>query len=247
MAKGIVFITGASSGIGKALATELARRGYDLGLFARRLEVLEALAGELRASHGVRVEVAALDVARDETVHEAVSALRERLGGLDVMVANAGVTAINRTGAGDISKDKHVIAVNLVGAIATLDAAAKHFRAQKRGHLVGLSSIAAFSPIPGSGTYSATKAALSMWLRAARIELRTKNIDVTAVHAGFVKSELTPKMEKYPFVIEADEAARAIADAIEARRDDVVVPAWPWKAILAATRVIPERWMPKMF
>src|SRR5690606_20537065 len=133
-----VFITGASSGIGKALAAELARRGYDRGLLARRLDVLEALAAELRASHGARAEVAVVDGASDDGGRGAVDALREKLGALDVMVANAGVTAINRTGAGNIDKDKQVIAVNLVGAIATLDAAAKHFRAQKRGHLVGI-------------------------------------------------------------------------------------------------------------
>ncbi len=246
MAKGIVFITGASSGIGKALSTELARRGYDLGLLARRVDLLSQLAEELRAQHGVRVEVAALDVAKDETVHGVVDALREKMGGLDVMVANAGITAINRTGAGTIEKDKQVIAVNLVGAIATLDAAAKHFRAQKRGHLVGISSIAAFSPIPGSGTYSASKAALSMWLRAARLELRKHGIDVTAIHAGFIKSDLVPNMEKYPFIIETDVGARAMADAIEARRQEVVVPAWPWKAILAATKILPEKLLPKV-
>jgi short-subunit dehydrogenase len=247
MAKGIVFITGASSGIGKALATELARRGYDLGLMARRVDALEQLAAELRERHGVRVEVAALDVAKDETVHGVVDALREKMGGLDVMIANAGITAINRTGAGNIDKDKQVVAVNLVGAIATLDAAAKHFRAEKKGHLVGISSIAAFSPIPGSGTYSATKAGLSMWLRAARLELKKHGVDVTAVHAGFIKSDLVPNMEKYPFVIEADVGARAMADAIEARKEDVVVPAWPWRAILAATKVLPEKLLPKMF
>jgi short-subunit dehydrogenase len=247
MGKGIVFITGASSGIGKSLATELSRRGYDLGLMARRVDVLEELASKLRGDHGVRVAVAALDVAEDETVYGVVDSLREKLGGLDVMVANAGITAINRTGAGNIDKDKQVIAVNLVGAIATLDAAAKHFRAEKRGHLVGISSIAAFSPIPGSGTYSATKAGLTMWLRAARLELAKHGVAVTSVHAGFIKSELVPNMEKYPFVIEAEVGARAIADAIEARRDDVVVPAWPWKAILAASKLIPEKLLPKMF
>ncbi|NLY94642.1 MAG: SDR family NAD(P)-dependent oxidoreductase [Myxococcales bacterium] len=247
MSKGIVFITGASSGIGEALATELASRGYDLGLMARRVDKLEEIAARLRTTYGVRVAVAALDVADDERVYGVVDALRDELGGLDVMVANAGITAINRTGAGKIDKDKRVIAVNLVGAIATLDAAAKHFRAEKKGRLVGISSIAAFHPIPGSGTYAATKAALSMWLRAARLELRKHGIGVTAVHCGFVKSELVPNMEKYPFVIEASDAARAIADAIEEERDEVVVPAWPWKAILAASKFVPEKLMPKMF
>lgn len=246
MGKGIVFITGASSGIGKALATEFAQRGYDLGLMARRVDVLEQLAGELRR-RGVRVEVAALDVAQDETVQPVVDALRERLGGLDIMIANAGITAVNRTGSGDIGKDKSVMAVNFTGAIATLDAAAKHFRAQKKGQLVGISSIAGMMPIPGSGTYSASKAALSMWLRAARLELAKHGIHVTAIHPGFIKSELVADMEKYPFVIDADVAARAMADAIEAKKDSVIVPKWPWQALLAAGSLLPEKLTPKLF
>lgn len=247
MGKGIVFITGASSGIGKALAVEFTRRGYDLGLLARRVDVLEQLAAELRRSSNVRVEVAALDVTQDETVHPVIDALRTQMGGLDIMIANAGITAVNRTGAGDISKDKYVMAVNFIGAIATLDAAAKHFRAEKRGQLVGISSIAGMMPIPGSGTYSASKAALSMWLRAARQELVKHGIKVTAIHPGFIKSELVADMEKYPFVIEADVAAREMVDAIEAKKDSVIVPKWPWQPLLAAGRLLPEKLTPKLF
>ncbi len=241
-----VIITGASGGLGEALAREFVRRGYHVGLMARRADRLEALAGELRRS-GVKVEVGVVDVAQDSTVHAAVDALRERLGGLDIFIANAGITAVNRTGSGDISKDKQVMAVNFTGAIASLDAAAKHFRAQKRGRLVGISSIAGIMPIPGSGTYSASKAALSMWLRAARIELAKHGVGVTAIHPGFIRTELVPGMEKYPFVIEADAAARAIVDAIEAGKDNLIVPAWPWKYLLPIARLLPERLAGKLF
>ncbi|MFZ5756790.1 MAG: SDR family NAD(P)-dependent oxidoreductase [Pseudomonadota bacterium] len=235
-----VIITGASSGIGAALAREFASRGYNVGLMARRVDRLETLAQELRGK-GVKVELGAVDVANDTTVHAAVDALREKLGDLDVFVANAGITTINRTGAGDISKDKEVFAVNLIGAIASLDAAAKYFRAKKRGHLVGISSIAGIKPIPGSGSYSASKAALSMWLRAAGIELQKHGISVTAIHPGFIKSELVPDMEKYPFIIEADAAARQMVDAIEKKKGSVIVPWWPWKPMLVLGNLLPER------
>lgn len=241
-----VIITGASGGLGEALAREFVRRGYNVGLMARRAERLDALAGELRRS-GVKVETGVVDVAHDDTVHAAVDTLRERLGGLDIFIANAGITAVNRTGSGDISKDKQVMAVNFTGAIASLDAAAKHFRAQKRGRLVGISSIAGIMPIPGSGTYSASKAALSMWLRAARIELAKHGVGVTAIHPGFIRTELVPGMEKYPFVIEADAAARAIVNAIEAGKDNLIVPAWPWKYLLPIARLLPERLAGKLF
>ncbi|MFZ5722238.1 MAG: SDR family NAD(P)-dependent oxidoreductase [Pseudomonadota bacterium] len=242
----IVIITGASSGIGAALAREFARRGYDVGLMARRADRLDELAQELRQG-GTRVETGIVDVARDETVHAAVDALREKLGGLDVFVANAGITAINRTGAGDISKDKAVFAVNLIGAIASLDAAAKYFRAQKKGTLVGISSIAALTPIPGSGSYSASKAALSSWLRAARAELKKHGIAVTAIHPGFIRTELVPEMEKFPFVIDAEPAARAMVDAIEKKKASVIVPSWPWKPLLAIGNLLPESLAPKLF
>lgn len=235
-----VIITGASSGIGAALAREFARRGYNVGLMARRADRLEALAAELRKG-GSKVEVGTVDVARDETVHAAVDALREKLGDLDVFVANAGITTINRTGAGDISKDKEVFAVNLIGTIASLDAAAKYFRAKKKGHLVGISSIAAIKPIPGSGSYSASKAALSSWLRAAGIELKKHGIAVTAIHPGFIKSELVPEMEKYPFIIEAEPAAKQMVDAIEKKKPSVIVPWWPWAPMLALGKMLPER------
>ena len=235
-----VIITGASSGIGAALAREFASRGYSIGLMARRVDRLEALAQELR-SKGTRVEVGAVDIARDETVHAAVDALREKLGDLDVFVANAGITTINRTGAGDISKDKEVFAVNLIGTIASLDAAAKYFRSKKRGQLVGISSIAALKPIPGSGSYSASKAALSSWLRAAGVELAKHGITVTAIHPGFIKSDLVPDMEKYPFIIEAAPAAKQMVDAIEKKKASVIVPWWPWQPMLAIGKLLPER------
>ena len=235
-----VIITGASAGIGTALAREFARRGYNVGLMARRADRLEALAAELRKG-GTKVEIGIVDIARDETVHAAVDALREKLGDLDVFVANAGITTINRTGAGDITRDKEVFAVNLIGAIASLDAAAKYFRAKKRGHLVGISSIAGITPIPGSGSYSASKAALSSWLRAAGVELRKHGISVTAIHPGFIKSELVPEMEKYPFIIEAEPAAKQMVDAIEAKKSSVIVPWWPWVPMLALGKMLPER------
>ncbi len=238
--KKTVIITGASSGIGAALAREFSARGYNIGLMARRADRLEQLAQELR-SKGSRVEIETVDVARDETVHAAVDALREKLGELDVFVANAGITTINRTGAGDISKDKEVFAVNLIGTIASLDAAAKYFRSKKKGHLVGISSIAAIKPIPGSGSYSASKAALSSWLRAAGVELAKHGISVTAIHPGFIRSELVADMDKYPFIIDAEPAAKQMVDAIEKKKPSVIIPWWPWVPLLVAGKLLPER------
>ena len=240
-------ITGASAGIGKALAMELAKRGYDLGLLARRMDALEAVAAEIHAAHGHRVEVGALDVSRDQDVGPALERLATKLGGVDVVIANAGITAVNRTGAGDFEVDKRVIRTNLLGAMATIDAAVRIFRAQGRGHVVGVSSVSAFRGIPGSGAYSASKAALTNYLDAARIELRNKNVAVTVIHPGFVATEISSNMEKMPFVISAEAAAKDMADAIEAKKADVVVPAWPWRLHAPAMKLLPDRLIAKVF
>lgn len=240
-------ITGASAGIGKALAMELAKRGYDLGLLARRLDALEAVAAEIKAKHGRRVEIGALDVSRDHDVGPALDRLAAKLGTVDVVIANAGITAVNRTGAGDFEVDKRVIRTNLLGAMATIDAAVRIFRAQGRGHVVGVSSVSAFRGIPGSGAYSASKAALSNYLDAARIELRNKNVAVTVIHPGFVATEISSNMEKMPFVISAEAAAKDMADAIEAKKADVVVPAWPWRLLAPAMKLLPDRLIAKVF
>ncbi len=241
MVKKRVMITGASGGIGRALAVEYAKRGHDLGLFARRVDKLEELAQTLRRAHGVRVELAALDVAEYATVAPAVDAMRDALGGLDVIIANAGITAVNRTGGGKVEVDAAVIRTNLLGGIATIDAAARHFRAEKRGQLVGVSSVSAYAPIPGSGAYSASKAGFSSYLGAARAELRKHGIAVATVHPGYVKTDITPGMEKYPFLVEAEVAAVEIVDALESGVENVIVPAFPWKALVPAMQVLPSR------
>lgn len=240
-------ITGASSGIGEALAHALAAEGYDLGLAARRLERLDTLADTLRKQHGIHVHTAALDVAQDDTVAPILNELVRRLGGLDLLIANAGTVGVNRTGSGDISIDKQVIQTNLIGAIATVDAAAKVFRAQKHGHIVGISSFSAFHAIPGSGAYSGSKAALTNYLQAARIELKKHGIAVTTIHPGFIKTDLAPNMEKYPFVVQPAQAAKEILAAIRAKRADAIVPRMPWSLLKPALAVLPDSLVQRIF
>lgn len=242
-----VIITGASSGIGEALAREFAGKGCQLGLLARRTDRLDALASELRQQHGVTVVTAALDVAQDETVGPVIDSVVDQLGGLDIIVANAGILDVNRTGSGDISKDKRLMQTNFIGAIATLDAGARHFRAQKHGQLVGISSIAAWMPIPGSGAYTASKAALTSWLNSARVELEKHNIRVTSVHPGFIRTEFAKNMDQYPFVIDADVAAREIVAGILAEKESLIVPRWPWSLLMPVLDKLPKSVINRIF
>ncbi len=242
-----ILITGASSGIGAALARELARRGHRLALTARRLDHLHSLAEELRAAHGVQVEVAALDVRQLDQVAVTLTALAARLAGLDIVVANAGIAGSHRTGNGDIALDRRIMETNYLGAVATLDAATALFRQNGHGRLVGMSSIAAWLPLPGSGSYCASKAALTAYLDCARIELAKHGISVLAIHPGFIATEIAADMERYPFVISADKAAVSMADAILASATQLIVPAWPWRWLVPVAGRLPAAWLARWF
>lgn len=243
-----VAITGASSGIGEALVREWARRGANVALLARRRERLDELADRLGTQFpGQKFVTQALDVGELEAVLPALETVRDELGDLDTVVANAGITAVNRTGAGDFFRDEQVIRVNLLGAMATVDAAARIFRERGGGNVVGISSISAFKGIPGSAAYSASKSGFTGYLKTVGMEMRKHGVTVTAVHPGFINTELAKGMEKYPFVIAADKAARIIVDAVESGRKDLVVPAWPWKAMRWLAPLVPDRLMLSMF
>jgi hypothetical protein len=242
-----VIITGASSGIGAALATAFASKGYNLGLAARRIDKLEALARQLEDTYHVQVAIVALDVQQDAQVAPALSRLAQELGQVDIVVANAGISGVRRSGSGNIEIDKTIFQTNVIGAIATLDAATKMFLAQGHGHLVGMSSFSAFSPLPTSAAYSASKAALTNYMNAMRLELINKKINVTVIHPGFIKTDIAPHMDKYPFVIEADVAAQQMVRAIEINKANVIVPAMPWKAAKGLMKLMPDPLLAMMF
>ena len=227
-----VLITGASSGIGRALAFEFAARGYHLGLAARRVELLAQLRDEVQATHpdpARRIEIVALDVDQPETVARALQPLFAALGMVDIVVVNAGGNRFTPIGRGKLVQAAQVIQTNLIGAIATAEAAVEHFLGQGKGQLVGVSSLASLQAIPKQGAYCASKAGFSMYLDAARIELKRKNIAVCQILPGFVLTDIVPDMQKYPFAVSAAQAARESVTLIEKRKEFGVVPAYPWR------------------
>src|SRR4051794_7072157 len=171
-----VFITGASSGIGRALARELARRGYDLFLTARTLEALEEVRAEIVARGPARrVEVRRLDVTDDDDVVAALAEAAETLGRCDIVVANAGVGGSGRVGHGHTARGRLIVETNLIGAIATIDAAVALFRRQGgAGQVVGVGSVAGARGLPGSASYSASKAGIAIYLEAVRAETHSE-------------------------------------------------------------------------
>src|SRR3984893_3354190 len=162
-----VCITGASSGIGRALALELSRRGYDLFLTARRMDALEQVRADIASAHPERrVEVRALDVTNEFHVASAIAEAAEKLGRCDIVVANAGVGNSGWVGEGHMERRRLIVETNLIGAMATIDAAVALFRRQGGGQVVGVASVAGVRGLPGSGSYSASKAGIAVYLES---------------------------------------------------------------------------------
>jgi short-subunit dehydrogenase len=243
-----VVITGASAGIGRALACEFARRGYNLGLTARRLNVLEDLRAQIHATPGcgeLRVELACFDVAEEGTVTAALRELFGALGGVDIVVANAGVNDVTHVGQGDLAKESRLIRTNVIGAIATVDAAVEHFLVRGRGHVVGISSLASLQPMREQAAYCASKAAFSMYLKAARHDLKGKDIVVTDILPGYVKTDIVEGVDigELPFAISVEQAAREIATLVEKRVKSGIVPAFPWALLRPFFGHVPQRFL----
>jgi short-subunit dehydrogenase len=211
----IAVITGASSGIGWKLAEELALQGCRLGLIARRRELLDELAGKLRGT-GTMVEVAAADVADREQLLQAFADLRQELGPVDLLVANAGVNTPAPLESWDGPGQLHLFRVNLFGVIVAIEAVLPEMLSRKSGAIAAVSSLGADRGTPPFGSYCASKAAINVYMDALRVQVRSHGITVTTLVPGFVR---TPMIDNVPrpkrFCVEADDAARRMVRAIE--------------------------------
>ncbi len=231
-------ITGASSGIGEALAVEFGRRGASVALVARREEVLREVAARVEAAGG-RALVVAADVRDAGALKSAVGKVAEHFGGIDVLVANAGKGELTLARAFDIEVVTQVLSVNLLGALNSVAAVLPRMIERGGGQIVGISSLAAYRGFPGSGAYCASKAALSTFFESLRVELRPRNIYVTTIHPGFIDTPMTRgRKQKMPFLQDAERAAQLMLAAIEARRRTY---AFPWQL---ATIARVGRWLP---
>jgi short-subunit dehydrogenase len=166
-----------------------------------------------------------------------------RLGGIDTIVVNAGANDLTAIGRGELDKELNLIQTNLCGAIATIDVATAHFIERGAGHIVGISSLASLQPIARQAAYCASKAGFSMYLDAARIELRRKGIQVTSILPGYIATDIVDGVDigQLPFAIPAAQAAREMANLIEKRVKSGVVPAFPWKLLRPLLGHLPER------
>jgi hypothetical protein len=234
-----MLITGASSGIGEGLSLEFARRGYGLAIAARRLDRLQALAPRLLAAGAAQVITLELDVADTDSIEPAVQRAAMQLGRLDVIVANAGVGPLTPTGRGKLPLMRETLNVNLVGAIATIEAALPIFRAQGFGQVVGVTSVAGSKGLPGFGAYSASKAGLHRYLQALRAEVRGTPVVVTELAPGFIDTDLNRNKGARPFLIDLDRGAAIMARMIEREVGKRWVPVLPWTIIAQLLKILP--------
>lgn len=203
-------VTGASSGIGQALARRLASLGTEVVLSARREPELQQLAHAI-ATAGGRARVLPLDVADTERTVAAIRSIDDELGGLDLIIANAGIGVMQRAAKLTWESIAAMCQVNFTGAVATLTAVLPRMIERGRGHLVGISSLAARAPLPSFATYCATKAGLSMFLEGLRADLHGTGVKVTAIHPGFVRTPMTAHNRfPMPFLMDCDEAVDVI-------------------------------------
>jgi len=221
----VVLITGASSGIGRGLGIELARRGASVGLLARRHELLNAIVGEIEGFGGRALALPA-DVTHADQVKAAVSELRRQFGYIDLLVANAGISV--DTFVPDLCEKKiaDLMNVNIMGVVNSVSAVLPVMVNGGSGHLVVNSSLAAYRGLPKTAAYCASKAAVSSFFEAIRIDLRGTGVNVTIVHPGFVKTSLIANIHRTPYVMEIDPAVKKIIRAIEKRKKRY---SFPWQ------------------
>jgi short-subunit dehydrogenase len=225
-------LTGASSGIGAALARELGRRGWAVALLARRLDLLRELEREVGGS--VAIEC---DVTDRASVQEAV---RKAGGTFDLAIANAGVGKAMPATKFNIEDAEWMVRVNILGMMYLFDAVIPLMVEQHSGRFAGVASLAGLRGLPATSVYSATKAAMQAFLEANRVDLAPHGVGVTIINPGFIETPMTEKNEfRMPFLMTAEKAARIIGDGLERGKRVIEFPR-PMSLLMRTLRLVPD-------
>lgn len=232
-----VFLTGASSGLGEALARHYAAGGARLGMVARRADALKALAASLPGDH----RTYPADVADSAALAEAAADFLRTVGIPDVVVANAGISVGTLTEyADDLPVLSRVLQTNVVGVAATFQPFVAPMREAGRGTLAGIASVAGIRGLPGAGAYCASKAALIAYLESLRVELRGSGVRVVTISPGYVATPMTAvNPYQMPFILRADDAAARITRLIGRGASYAVVP-WQMAIVGRLLRALPN-------
>jgi len=220
-----VFITGASSGLGRGLALHYARSGATVHAAARRRPELEALVLEAQGWSGKIVPIT-LDVSDAEAQVAALRAAEAQHGGaLDLVIANAGIGQPTPARKMDWKVVKRILDVNVSSACVTVAAALPAMIERNSGQVVAVASLAAFRGMPASAAYCASKAALHIFMESIRVDLARTKVRATTIYPGFVKTEMTAKNKyKMPFLVELDEAVRVMVKGLSRGAATIAYP-----------------------
>ncbi len=234
-----VVVSGASGGLGLALARDYLERGATICAFARRGELLQTLSAEFPG----QVYCYALDVCDAHAVQNAANDFIARAGVPDVVIANAGVSVGTLTEyAEDLDAFGQVMDTNVLGIVKTFHPFIALMRAARQGTLVGIASVAGFRGLPGASAYSASKAAAISYLESLRVELHGSGVKVVTICPGYIKTPMTA-VNPYamPFILDADVAARRMVRAIERQTSFTVIP-WQMGLVGFGLKCLP-RWL----
>lgn len=238
-----VIISGASSGLGRALAQHYAGMGATLGLIARRRDRLEILASEL-----ARTSIYVADVRDASAIRVAAEDFMYRNGCPDIVIANAGISRGTLTEyAEDSEVFEDILATNVTGMVNLFQPFIVAMRASGRGSLVGIASVAGYRGLPGGGAYSASKAAAISYLESLRVEMYGKGVSVITVCPGYVVTPMTANNPfRMPFILTAEDAAERIARIVENKTLFAVIP-WQMAMVARLLKLLPNFLYDRLF
>jgi 3-oxoacyl-[acyl-carrier protein] reductase len=242
----VVLLTGAAHGIGRATALALAARGMPLGVIDRDGPGLCALVHELKES-GAVVADATLDVTDREALLAAVKAIEASVGPIEVLLACAGIGTLTLVPDLDTTTLRETLEVNLIGVAQSIDAVLPGMISRRRGHIIGVASMAGYRGFPWMISYSASKAALIAYLEALRPGLRLRGVTVTTVCPGFVRTRLSTAVpyQRPLKMIEPEEAARHLVRAVLKRPRNCIFP-FSMRIGLAVLKYMPDSFFDRL-
>ena len=233
-----VFIMGASTGIGKALAMHYADQDTILGLAARRVDLLEDVARECR-NDNAKTYVFKVDVNDEENCSIAANEFIGITGGIDIVIANSGMGSNDDLLSGSSERINKILSTNILGVTNTIIPFLPTMKNQNSGTIVGISSVASFIPLPNRGGYSSSKVAVRRLFDSWRPTLKEYGIKVVTICPGFIDTPMTERIKFKPFLKDADNAAIAFAKAIEKGEKTYVYP-WQMRWLVRLVKLIPQ-------
>jgi len=240
-----VFITGASSGIGKSLAYFYAEQGATVGICARRQNRLQIVEEKIKSLGGEAISFI-LDVADQEACQMAIEQFLTETESIDIVIANAGIGGVDDISSGSPSTMNKILSINILGVTNTITPFIPIMKKQKFGRICIISSVAGTRGMVAHGAYSASKAAVRILGDSWDYSLSRHNISTTVIFPGWIATEMTENHKfKMPFLMTSDTAAKKIANVIQKGKRTYILP-WQWNIIVPIFRILP-RWIIKLF